>query len=392
MSNKSFVYVGTWTVQAKRAKNADGGGIGIYSYNSETGKVDFKKVVRPDLCAGQMCVDNRRGVLYAVDEVENSPAFGVGGGGRVVAFRIDPETGNLTELGDERSTLGTLPAFVALNPTGDWLVVANHGDKGAVTKTYRSEDGHYHITTEYSTVTAVLYPVNCDGSIGEAVDVLTVSEDRSTVPPTIASLHYCGFTHDPYRFITTNIRQDEVILVEIDPKNCKLHRVSSVRVGKGENPRYAVLNPERRVFYINDEHAEKLNVIGYDDIFSLKLLQNIDIPTTSEEDLTGVKIMQSDIMMTPDKKHVYTLYRGTNTVWIFDVGDDGLLAKRAEYHIGGLGGPRGGEISPNGKFMLVADNARHLVYTLKILEDGGLEKTSEDGSLKYPGVVRFYAQ
>ena len=104
-----------------------------------------------------------------------------------------------------------------------------------------------------------------------------------------------------------------------------------------------------------------------------------------------MRVMQSDIVLTPDGKHVYTLFRGTNSIWILDADEQtGLLTPKEEYHVGGLGGPRGAEVSPDGRYLLVADTQTHEVHSLRVLPDGRLEKAQTDISLKYPGVIRFY--
>ena len=56
--------------------------------------------------------------LYAVDE--NTP-------GRVGAYAIDPSTGALTFLNAVASG-GDVPAFVTVDATGQWVLVANYGD------------------------------------------------------------------------------------------------------------------------------------------------------------------------------------------------------------------------------------------------------------------------
>lgn len=388
MDQNIFVYAGAWTVQAQRQTGICGGGVGIYRYHSDTGELTWLKTVLPDWCAGQLALDPHRRVLYVLDEREHAPAFGAGGGGRVLACAIDPETGDLSPLGQEQPTLGTLPAYAAVG--GPWLIVANHSDKAVVTRAVRDGKGGFRVVTEYSTAAVALFPLGVDGSVLPPADILPFPEDRSVVPPLIASLHDVTFAHDGLHFITTNIRQEEIALCGIDPVGGKLRHVGSVHVQKGENPRYAVLNPAHHLFYVNDEHAERLNVVSYDEQWHLRIAQTIDIPATSSEDLTGARVMQSDIILSPDGRYVYTLYRGTNSIWILDVDEEtGLLTKKEEYHVGGAGGPRGGAISPDGRFLLIADTQTHQIHSLRILPDGRLEKSASNGALRYPGVIRF---
>lgn len=389
MEKKTFAYVGTWTVQASE----NGGGIGVYEYHEADGGLTHRKTVRPDITAGMMCVDQKRGILYAVDERTDSEEFFYeGGGGRVLAFFIDPETGDLLELGDEQPTFGLLPAYLAQDGSRNWLIACNHSNRKTITKHVRGEDGTYHVITEYSDVTAVLYPLNPEGKIGKAVQIIDFPVDRSYRPPKTACLHCVKFAPDGKHFVLTDMKQDLVLTYELDQENGRMIECDRKTWRDGNYPHYAAFHPECSVFYLNNEHAHLLDVVRVDENWKMEIIQTIDVTPDLDFDMTGKKVMQTDVGVSPDGKYVYDLYRGANSIWVFEVNEaDGTLKKKQEFKFGKEGNPRGFAFSPDGKFILVANNAAHQVITLKVLPDGHLEETGKvDGNLRFPGNISFY--
>lgn len=391
MEKRIFAFAGTWTVQT--AEN--GGGIGVYEYHEEDGSLTYKKTVRPDIASGMMCVDQEKGVLYVVDErMDSEEFFYEGGGGRTLAFSIDPETGDLTELGEEQPTFGLLPAYLARDGSGKWLIVCNHSKRKTVTKYVRGGDGTYHVITEYSDVTAVLYLLDPEGKIGKAVQIIDFPVDWSYRPPKTACLHCVKFAPDGKHFVLTDMKQDLVLTYELDQENGRMIERDRKAWRDGNYPHYAAFHPEHPVFYLNNEHAHLLDVVRVDENWKMEIIQTIDVTPNLDFDMTGKKVMQTDVGVSPDGRYVYDLYRGANSIWVFEVNEtDGTLKKKQEFKFGKEGNPRGFAFSPDGKFILVANNAAHQVITLKVLPDGCLEETGKaDGNLRFPGNISFYTE
>lgn len=391
MSEKTYVYAGTWTVQAKGVK---GGGIGIYEYHPADGSLAYLKTVRQDIVAGKLCIDEERGVLYTTDETIDSPFFDYnGGGGRVVTFKIDPDSGDLRELGPEQPTFGTLPVYLALDKTRRWLIVCNHSDKQVVTGYTRAEDGKYHVTTHYSIVTAAAYPVQEDGALGDATDVVPFYQDRTVHPPQNACLHYVGFAGDGKHLIMTNMKQDMLLMYDLDTEKGRLIECDRIYLQKGSFPHYGVFHPTRRLFYLNYEHAHIFSTVAYDDAWRLTVKDDINVAPTLDPTNRPKKVLQTDVIISKDGQHLYDLYRGPNHIWVLALdANSGLPVKQQEFSFPENGNPRGGAISPDGKYLLIADTDNHLLRTLMINSDGTLTDTGlSDGHLQYPGNLLFYS-
>lgn len=386
---KTFVYVGTWTVQAPE----DGGGIGIYAYREEDGSLEHLDTVHRELTAGMICIDQRRGVLYVIDEKENSADFGgEGGGGQVLAFSIDRETGALTELGQAQPSFGTLPAYVAQDGSGNWLVVCNHSERRTVTKYEREIDGRFRVVTEYSAVTAALYPLAADGTIGEAADIVSFPPDRSVCPPKVGCLHFVRFAADGEHLVMTNMKQDMVLAFFLDRKVGTLRECGRLIMPEGNFPHYLAFHPGKPLLYLNNEHAPVLNVVRYDGDWNMEVVQTVVMTPEADRDMTGKKVMQTDVLVSADGAHVYVPIRGENSIRVFDVDEEtGFLTEKQGFYFGTDGNPRGIALSPDGRFLLAAENANHLVETFAVQQDGSLVWTGQaDGSLSYPGNISFY--
>lgn len=84
MSKKVYAYVGNWGF-APAPK-----GISAFEYDMETGSLELIETIREDIAAGQLYLDDENRILYSVDECGERRGE-IGGGGYVLAFRIDPD-------------------------------------------------------------------------------------------------------------------------------------------------------------------------------------------------------------------------------------------------------------------------------------------------------------
>ena len=91
----TFVYISGWD---KRAE--PGGRYGLSAYRLlPDGGLSFVETAEPDTLFNVTCFDARRGLLYALEEVNDLPGLRGGGGGHIFVFRPDRETGRLETIG-----------------------------------------------------------------------------------------------------------------------------------------------------------------------------------------------------------------------------------------------------------------------------------------------------
>src|SRR5712664_4587893 len=138
LQNKPYlVFVGTYT--NKTASK----GIYAYRFDPGIGKLSPLGVAAESEDPSFLAVHASGKYLYAVNEIDH---FGAQRSGAVSAFSIDHKTGKLTLL-NQAATRGAGPCHISLDITGKFVLVANY-DGGSI----------------------ATFPVNDDGSLGEAAD------------------------------------------------------------------------------------------------------------------------------------------------------------------------------------------------------------------------------
>ena len=378
-----FVYVGTFS------KNGQGGGIGIFSYDRESGESRYIKTIRKDIVAGQMFIDKRRNVLYAVDERRECKDTGEIGG-RVFAFAIDKASGDLTEI-NHRSAFGTMTAYLAPDATGDYLLACNHSGMEWNTKVRKDSQGKYHLDKVYSDTTLVLYPLGEDGSIEEPCDVRVFPEEGGFT----SCLHYVHASPDGKFFAVCDRNLNRVYFLSLDYKHRRLVQRSTLEFDWGEThksghaPRYGAFHPSRNIFYFNSEYKPFITTVGYDENGGLEVLR-IQQAVPQLPDIETRKYSQSDLGVSADGKYMYELFRDVNVICTFAIDPDTGFAEMIQTLQLDGEGPRGLQFSPDGRFVLVANLDTADITTLKVAEDGTLKCTSRAFGMENPGNLTFY--
>ena len=382
MEEKHFVYAGTWTIK-------DQGGIGIYRFFPESGRLEYCKTVREDIVAGFMILDREKQILYAADERTNNPDFGrdAGGGGRVFALKIDPETGEIEEI-NHQSAYGPMTACIAGDGTGKGLVACNHSAAESVTKIEREESGRYRLSRVYSDTTIVHYPISDNGEIGEPDDIYVTEPEEGLY----SCLHSVMLAPDGHTLIVCERNQDKVYRMHVSKADGRLVTDEMLRLRKGGTaktgscPRYSAFHPVLPLVYVNSEYMPEIAVLRYDGKLELTAYCDVSLPGAGDHASS-----QSDFCISGDGRFLYALYRGIDAVGVFriDMGT-GLLELAQEFNLPG-NGPRGCRLSPDGRFLLVAELDSGDIVTLKVEEDGRLSTSGFCASgQKNPGNIIFF--
>ena len=384
-----WLYAGTWTTSGE-------GGIGIYRYAEETGETKYIKTVREDVVAGLTVADREKGILYTLDERANNPDIGekAGGGGRVFAFRIDPETGDLTEI-NHQSSLGVMPAYLSWDSGkpekggSRGLITCNHSSGESVTKVVRDMTGRISLERQFSDTTVVHYPLRPDGSIGEPDDVVVTPPERGIY----SCLHSANLAPDGRSIILCDRNLDRVHLLHWEKEQKKLVMDATVLLPQGMSmktgatPRYSAFHPFLPLVYVNCEYSPYIYILRYGGNGFLEMAGRADIAPPGKE---AGSYSPSDLCLSPDGRFLYMLYRWTDQVGIFSVDpENGSLAPAGWLALSGKE-PRGMCFSPDGRFLLVAAMKSGDITTLKVREDGTLEELGRTSGQYRPGNINFY--
>ena len=376
-----FAYVGNFRIDGQ------GLGLAICDYRPDTGALEVRKMVAPEVSVGATHIDHARGILYCVDERSDNPDLGMGGGGRVFAFRIDPVTGDLTEI-NHRSSYASLASYVTTDVDGQYLLATNHARFVRITTAVRDDAGAYRVVRVPDPATTVLYRLDEDGAIGQARDVfLHQGEGPGPLfhPP---AAHCVVRSPDGSFFAVCDKGTDEVLMFAIDREADALVVTDRFHEPGSSAPRYAQFHPSAPFLYVNHENEPFVTVFRHEQ-GRLTLVARADA-LPADDELRGRLAQQSDLRFSKSGDRLYVLIRGINVVSVFGVDSaTGDLALLQAFRVA-ADNPRGCALSPDGRFLLVANVGSEDVVTLRIDEAGLLSDTGVRSSFTRPGNVAFY--
>ena len=348
-------FVGTYT---------KGKSEGIYRcrLDPSSGSIAVESPVSGIVNPSYLAIDSIRGRLFSVSEI--SEFEGKPGGG-VSAFALNPETGDLRLL-NTRSTHGADPCYVSVDAAGRFVLVANYGG-GSV---------------------AVL-PVEKDGSLGEASDV--VRHTGSSITSRQEGPHTHCITLDAHeRFAyAVDLGLDKVISYRFDGREGRLFPTTSgyASLKPGAGPRHLVFAPDGASVYVVNELDSTLAVFTAKG--STGTLEHRQTISTLPSGFVGENY-PADIHVSPSGRFVYCSNRGHDSIAVFAVnGRTGEITAVQHEPTRGKW-PRGFAIDPSGKYLLVANQRSDLITVFSMdPESGLLSFTDHEVEVPMPTCVKF---
>ncbi len=338
MGKNTYVYV-----SSGRTSSTDFGLSG-YNFDPTTGELRFIEKTETDVIFNATYFDRRRALLYALEENMNLPGIrGGGGGGRVFVFKVDAATGKLTKV-CSKETWSANPAYLTLDATGEYLVVANHGSKSAVTKIGQDAYGNYYPIIEHDDATVELFSVNEDGTIDRLLDVIKHPGSGPEKRQVIAHPHSAVMSPSGRLFAVCDKGNDTVRMYKIDREKKKFVLPTQIYKHPGATlPRYCVFHPDKPWFYHNNENTTYLSAFTYDEDGYLTELGSCNVLPESYEMREQV-LEQQGLVMSRDGRYIYDIIRGPNVVAVMEV-DQGngtvKLQTKRNFPSGEIAHPRG---------------------------------------------------
>jgi 6-phosphogluconolactonase len=362
MNTMSTFYIGTYTdSQAPSEQRSQG----IYrAYLDQTnGAIS---AIGPAAMGSNACflvLSPDRRFLYAAGDTFAPEQLS---GGAVGAFAIDATSGQLRLL-NQMPSPGGRPSHITIDATGRFVVTINY-HQGSV----------------------ALYPVEQDGRLAAASDV--VQHQGSGPNPTRQTgphAHQATFTPDNRLVLINDLGLDKVMIYQLDRIQTKLipHNPPWATVHPGAGPRHLAFHPNGELVYVIDELDATITVFRYNP--SAGLLSAVQVVPTLPADFTGDNLC-ADIHVHPSGKFVYGSNRGHDSLAIFAIdARTGLLTGRG--HQSTLGEvPRNFAIDPTGAFLVVANQKSSTLVAFHIDPDeGGLTPTGQSAQIPAPSCVKF---
>lgn len=310
------MYVGSYT-----SNGSDG--IYIYNFDDASGMAVLDKSIKT---SNPSFLARKGDILYFVNENTE---------GSISAY-------NLTEnrFLNSLPTNGAHPCHVSLSPNMPLAVVSN-----------------------YSGGSLVLYSLNEDGSLQKQEDILkftnsSINNNRQEK----SHVHSAFFSNDGKFLYVSDLGGDLIYKMSIEKNQggYKFNIIEEIKTKAGGGPRHIVISDDGQRLYV-----------------VLELTGEVEVLTNAANKWVSKQVLPiygngflgehgaADIKMSADGKNIYATNRGTsNEVVTYKVGKDGLLKIIQVESVGGIS-PRNLQISPDGKWIIFANQSSGFLTIFK---------------------------
>jgi 6-phosphogluconolactonase len=354
---KVWVFVGTYTGPKSK---------GIYRLEMDeaTGALSEPQVAAQTANPSFLAIHPSQKFLYAVGEVSDFGARKKSGA--VVAFSLDPATGELIEL-NKQSSQGAGPCHLVVDAGGKHVLVANYGGGSA----------------------SVL-PIGEDGKLGDVCSSAqhsgnSVNKARQSEP----HAHSINLDKDNRHVFVADLGLDRVMIYRYqrDKGGLTSNDPQSATVTPGSGPRHFAFHPDGKHAYVINEMANTITVFDYDaETGSLTSKQTVTtLPVTFRGESST-----AEILVHPSGKWVYGSNRGHNSIAVFRVDPKTGKLVPTGFQNTGIKTPRNFNIDPSGKFLVVAnqDGDSLVVFAIDPMT-GALRPTPHKVTVPSPVCVKF---
>lgn len=305
----------------------------VYRFNSATGESRQISAVSNTENPSFFCISKDHQYLYAVSELHG------GKGGGVAAYHFDKETGTLRKLNEVLSH-GDDPCYIHLDKTGKWLFVAN-----------------------YTSGSLAVFPVEKDGKVGEASQVIVHHGHGPQPQQDRAHVHCTLPSPDNKYLLVADLGVDKIFTYRFNDKTGKLTPADPpyVEVKTGTGPRHIIFSKDAKYVYSIHELADMITVFKND---HGKLTEEQTISTAPPG--YEKRNWAAEIHLSSDGKYLYASNRDAlNDIVLYAVNQKtGKLTYLNHYSTGGKT-LRYFMISPDGKYVLIGQQNGNSILVYK---------------------------
>jgi len=265
--------------------------------------------------------------LYAVDENAT---------GRVGAYAIDPASGSLAFL-DAVSSGGNGPAFLSVDGTGKFVLVANYGDG-----------------------TVSVLPVGVGGRVGAASDTRTAGAEAHMI---IAdpSNHFVFVPCKGVDYVAQYVF--DAVAGTLTP-----NAVPHVSTAAGAGPRHLAFHPGGRFAYLINETNSTMTAYAFDS--AAGTLAPIETHSTVPAGFSGTNTA-AEVWVHPSGRWVLGSNRGDDSIVVFSIAPSTGKMTLVGFTKAGGQTPRDFALDPAGSWLYVADQDSGLVVPFRFDADQG---------------------
>ena len=361
---KLHAYIGTYT---GNLPHVQGKAKGIYGLivDTKSGEIKIESLNEVGVNPSFLILDAKKKHVYAVDEhhiFENDS-------GAVSSYSIDKKTRELIFL-NRQLTHGAWPCHLCLDRTGRYLIAAN-----------------------YISGNVAVLPVEDDGRIGEATDVVqhrgnSVNLNRQKEP----HAHMAVMDETNQFVFVPDLGIDKIMVYKLDLERGKLTPAGNpwAEIHPGGGPRHFAFHPTWKHAYSINELDSTLTVFKYQN----GELETVQVISTLPESFERFSTTAA-IKVHPSGRFIYASNRGHNSIAVFSCDESTGALENMDYVQTQGETPRDFDIDPAGELMLVANQDSDSIVSYHINQQtGALIPTGEKLSLPTPvciAITSLYA-
>ncbi|MGY5353961.1 lactonase family protein [Wenyingzhuangia sp. IMCC45467] len=317
-------YVGTYT-----NKTADSHSQGIYQYQlNKNGKIDSLSLVAKTENPSYLTKSFDSKYIIATNSQPN---------GTITSFLI--QENGLKELSSSKANNN--PCYITINKD------------------------NYILTANYGSGTTVLHQLDQNGLLSEPLDIqkneITIPSNhtRQNAPHT----HSCYFEPNSNNIITIDLGANKLIFGTIDSEFNKIvpNEFSELQMPAKAGPRILTFHPTKPWIYVVNELDATVTFIKKN-IANNTYKNAQTIETLAKEDKEGNTAAHIEI--SNDGNYVYITNRGHDSIGVLKVLESGKLELIQTISTHGKH-PRNFALSPNNKFLLVANRDTNNICSFK---------------------------
>ncbi|MDA0836012.1 MAG: lactonase family protein [Planctomycetota bacterium] len=353
-ANGLRIYVATYSP-------VDGEGIFVADVNAKQGTIGPLRATGQLKSPAALAVHPTGQYVYATMLITDSQGAAVGG---IAAFAVDRKTGELTEI-DRRPSAGTGPCYLACDPRGISLVVANCG-----------------------TATVAALSIGPDGRFDEFSSVIqhTGESKNSEGKP---QAHSIVVSPGGKFALAADLGLDRLFIYKLNAEKGALtpHDHPSCLLEQGAGPRHIVFHPTGKFAFAIGELGNTITACTFDDeTGDLRVLHEV---STLSNDYRG-ESYAADIQVHPNGKFLYGSNRGEDTLAICAIDDQtGRIKSLSQVSCGGKF-PRAIAIDPSGRLLIMANQkSDHLMLFRIDPATGKLNQIGAPVTIPQPVAVRL---
>ena len=335
---------------------------GIYALNffEETGDFELLHVTPVATNPAFLTYAADRQYIYCVHGVKGQAQGGVS------AYKITPKSGELVKL-NQVSSGGQGPCYISAHPDGGWIWVAN-----------------------YSSGTVAAFPIQEDGSLGEASGV--VQHEGSSINPDRQEGPHAHYVRQGIGGLiyAADLGMDKVMLYEFDETAGTLNTPSTayLELEPGSGPRHIDYHPNGEFVYVMNELQGSVSVFRFDEAYnSFERIQTISSLPAGFDGYNK----SADIHVHPTGRFLYASNRGDHdSIAVFEIDETNGSLSLVEIQHEGIAWPRNFAIDPGGKYVLVANRNTDDIVSFSIdAETGALSPTGHQVTIPKPMCIQF---